>query len=130
MIASITEYLEELKEAFVPTVAKAEEDAEDNNDEAGDDDEDEDDEDDEDEDDEDEDAVVDQFDALREELRNTEKGKELNHHYMECVERVHKAQEDPNYAEAEYKEDCVEEFFHLQHYLDEHAAPRLFDKLK
>jgi ubiquinol-cytochrome c reductase subunit 6 len=49
---------------------------------------------------------------------------------MECAERVTKAQEDPNYADAEYKEDCVEEFFHLHHYINECAAPKLFDHLK
>lgn len=49
---------------------------------------------------------------------------------MECVERVQKAKEDPNYEDLENKEDCVEEFFHLQHYLDECAAPRLFSQLK
>lgn len=49
---------------------------------------------------------------------------------MECAERVHKQQEQPGYEDLEYKEDCVEEFFHLQHYLDSCAAPRLFNKLK
>ena len=80
--------------------------------------------------DEDEEEGVDQLDALREECKNTEEGKHLVHHYMECVERVTKQQEDPEYENLDYKEDCVEEFFHLQHYLDSCAAPRLFDKLK
>lgn len=131
MISSITEYLEELKESFVPTVAKAEDDVdEEKEDDGGDDDED-DDEDEDDEDDEDEEEEVgDQFDELREECKNTPEGQNYAHHYMECVERVHKAEEQPGYEDAEYKEDCVEEFFHLQHYVDNCAAPRLFNKLK
>jgi len=74
--------------------------------------------------------VSDQYDTLRAECQETEEGKHLLHHYMECAERVTKAQEDPNYADAEYKEDCVEEFFHLHHYINECAAPKLFDHLK
>ena len=125
MISSITAYLEGLKDAFVPTVAKAEEDVEEDVDE----DEEDEDEDDEDED-QDEEEQGDQLDALREECKATEEGKHLVHHYLECAERVAKAQEQPGYEDLPYKEDCVEEFFHLQHYLDECAAPRLFDKLK
>lgn len=49
---------------------------------------------------------------------------------MECAERVKLEQAQPGYAELDHKEDCVEEFFHLQHYLDSCASPRLFDKLK
>ncbi|KAL3235122.1 Cytochrome b-c1 complex subunit 6, mitochondrial [Nakaseomyces bracarensis] len=119
MISSITDLLEELKEAIVPVAEAAEEEPVDDEEEDEDEDE-----------DEDEEETVDQLDALREECKNTEEGKHLVHHYMECVERVTKQQEDPNYEELEYKEDCVEEFFHLQHYLDSCAAPRLFDKLK
>ncbi|QEU60987.1 Qcr6 [Kluyveromyces lactis] len=122
MISSITAYLEELKEAFVPTVAKAEDDVEEDE---------EDEEDDEDEDDEDEEEEQgDQLDALREECKSTEEGKHLVHHYLECVERVQKAQEEPGYEDLAYKEDCVEEFFHLAHFVDECAAPKLFDYLK
>ncbi|CAI4426742.1 AEL_collapsed_G0016220.mRNA.1.CDS.1 [Saccharomyces cerevisiae] len=47
-----------------------------------------------------------------------------------CAERVKIQQQQPGYADLEHKEDCVEEFFHLQHYLDTATAPRLFDKLK
>ncbi|SCU85048.1 LAFA_0D13586g1_1 [Lachancea sp. 'fantastica'] len=164
-MGSFTEFLGELKEAFVPTVAEAadaspeqpsknhdnvaepevnnsddgdEESKEEESGEAeeekegGDEDEEEEDED-EDEDDEDEEEeeeVGDQMDQLREECKNKEDAKPLVHHYMECVERVHKAQEDPGYADSEHKEDCVEEFFHLQHHLDGCVAPRLFDRLK
>ncbi|SCW01155.1 LAFE_0D06304g1_1 [Lachancea fermentati] len=129
MISSITEYLEELKEAIVPTVARAEDEEETEDVEGGDDDDDDEDED-EDEDDEDEEEQVDQLDELRESCKNTEEAKPLVHHYLECVERVHKAQEEPGYADAHYKEDCVEEFFHLQHHIDSCVAPQLFDRLK
>lgn len=94
-------------------------------------DEDDDDEDeDDDDDDEEEEEEGDQLDRLREQCSNTARGQELKHHYLECSERVQKQKEDPNYADLDYKEDCVEEFFHLQHYLDECASPRLFSKLK
>lgn len=90
----------------------------------------EDEEDEDEEEDEEEEEEGDQFDKIRAQCEDTEKGRELKHHYLECAARVDKAQEDPNYADSEYKEDCVEEFFHLQHYLDECAAPRLFSQLK
>lgn len=90
-----------------------------------------DDEDDDDEDDEDEDEEAeDQFDALKKECSELPSIKPFVHHYEECVERVTKEQEEPDYAEKAYKEDCVEEFFHLQHALTECAAPKLFNKLK
>lgn len=92
--------------------------------------EDDEDEDDEDDEDEDEDEAVDQLDELREECKQKPEGQSVVHHYMECAERVQKAQEQPGYEDLEYKEDCVEEFFHLQHYLDSCVAPRLFNKLK
>ncbi|SCU97725.1 LADA_0H07888g1_1 [Lachancea dasiensis] len=145
MIASITEFLEELKDAMVPTLARAEdEEAEESQEqpaeqeeesgdaEEGDEDEEEEEEDEDDEDDEDdeEEGQADQIDALREECKQKEDTKPLLHHYTECVERVQKAQEDPNYADSEHKEDCVEEFFHLQHHIDSYVAPRLFDRLK
>ncbi|KAF7507449.1 hypothetical protein GJ744_010380 [Endocarpon pusillum] len=50
------------------------------------------------------------------------------HHYDECVERVTAMHEDPNYKGP--KEDCVEEFFHLQHCATQCAAPKLFKALK
>lgn len=81
-------------------------------------------------DEEEEEEEGDQLDRLRDQCSNTARGQELKHHYLECSERVQKQKEDPNYADLDYKEDCVEEFFHLQHYLDECASPRLFSKLK
>lgn len=81
-------------------------------------------------DDEEEEECSDQLEKLKEECKNTESAKPLIHHYMECVKRVEEAQEQPNYEDLSYKEDCVEEFFHLQHYLDGCAAPKLFSKLK
>ncbi|CAI4441574.1 ADM_collapsed_G0017590.mRNA.1.CDS.1 [Saccharomyces cerevisiae] len=86
--------------------------------------------DDDDEDEEEEEEVTDQLEDLREHFKNTEEGKALVHHYEECAERVKIQQQQPGYADLEHKEDCVEEFFHLQHYLDTATAPRLFDKLK
>ena len=112
MFSSILDYIEEIKEQLSPIQAHAQ------------------DEDEEDEEEEEEDEPVDQLDKLRAECKATEKGQGLVHHYMECVERVKKGQELPNYDDLDYKENCVEEFFHLQHYLDQCASPRLFDQLK
>jgi ubiquinol-cytochrome c reductase subunit 6 len=89
----------------------------------------EDDEDDEDDDDEEEEGE-DQFDALKKECAELPSIKPYVHHYEECVERVTKEQEEPGYEDKHYKEDCVEEFFHLQHALNDCAAPKLFFKLK
>ncbi|KAJ8101235.1 ubiquinol-cytochrome C reductase hinge domain-containing protein [Lipomyces tetrasporus] len=55
---------------------------------------------------------------------------EYKHHFDECVERVTKAQEEPGYEDLEYKEDCVEEFFHLSHCVNDCTAPTLFRALK
>jgi ubiquinol-cytochrome c reductase subunit 6 len=38
--------------------------------------------------------------------------------------------EQEDYEQKEYKEDCVEEFFHVKHCIDAHVAPVLFSKLK
>lgn len=146
MLELVGEYWEQLKIAVVPVVAAAEDDdneqheekaaegeekEEENGDEDEDEDEDEDDDDDDDdEDEEEEEEVTDQLEDLREHFKNTEEGKALVHHYEECAERVKIQQQQPGYADLEHKEDCVEEFFHLQHYLDTATAPRLFDKLK
>ncbi|AJV21650.1 CCQ_1a_G0017300.mRNA.1.CDS.1 [Saccharomyces cerevisiae] len=144
MLELVGEYWEQLKITVVPVVAAAEDDdneqheekaaegeekEEENGDEDEDEDEDEDDDDD-DEDEEEEEEVTDQLEDLREHFKNTEEGKALVHHYEECAERVKIQQQQPGYADLEHKEDCVEEFFHLQHYLDTATAPRLFDKLK
>lgn len=96
--------------------------------EEGDDDEDEDE--DEDDEDEDEEETVDPLDTLREECTNTETCKPHLHHFEECIERVTKEQEEEDYEHKPYKEDCVEEFFHLQHCVNDCVAPRLFNKLK
>ena len=132
----------DLKEAFVPAVALADndedeskeeeaaaQDSEENEDADGDESEDEE-EDDEDEDDEDdEDDLVDPLDTLRTKFSETV-CHDAKHHFEECVARVTAAQEEEGYEDREYKEDCVEEFFHLQHCLDQQIAPILFDKLK
>ena len=94
--------------------------------EGGDDDEGDDDDDDED----DEDEVADPLDKLRADCATLPSVKPSLHHYQECVERVTKAQEEPDYAEKEYKEDCVEEYFHLQHHINDCVQPRLFARLK
>lgn len=129
MFESVVEYLEEIKEQLLtPIDAFADDDeGEDTPVENEEDDEEEDDEDDEDEDDE---EGKDPLDVLREEYKNTPEGQKLVHHYEECAARVQKAKEEPGYEELDYKEDCVEEFLHLQHYLDSHTSPRLFSKLK
>lgn len=117
------EQVEESSEESQESEEGSSEDAE----EGGDDDEDDEDED---EDDEDEEEEADPYDKLRDECSKTGECVKYVHHYQECVERVTKSQEDPGYAELAYKEDCVEEFFHLQHCLNDCAAPRLFYKLK
>lgn len=89
---------------------------------------------DEDEDDEDEDEddeeEKDPMDVMREECANTSACKPFGHHFHECVERVTKEMEEEDYASKEHKEDCVEEFFHLQHCINDCVAPNLFYKLK
>ncbi|GAD97083.1 hypothetical protein TERG_07249 [Paecilomyces variotii No. 5] len=52
----------------------------------------------------------------------------VKHHFDECVERVTRNSEDPDYNGP--KEDCVEEFFHLQHCATQCAAPKLWRELK
>ncbi|WLF78282.1 ubiquinol--cytochrome-c reductase subunit 6 [Lodderomyces elongisporus] len=94
------------------------------------DDEDEDDDDEDDEDDEDEEELVDPQVKLNEECAKTIACKPFEHHFHECIERVTKEMEEPDYAHKHYKEDCVEEFFHLQHCVNDCVAPKLFNKLK
>mmetsp|Transcript_8046 Transcript_8046/g.7990 ORF Transcript_8046/g.7990 Transcript_8046/m.7990 type:complete len:157 (-) Transcript_8046:278-748(-) len=101
-------------------------DAEEGDDEDEDEDEDEDDEDEDEEDEE----TVDPLDSLREECTNTQTCKPYLHHFEECIERVTKEQEEEGYEHKAYKEDCVEEFFHLQHCVNDCVSPRLFHKLK
>ncbi|KAH3676421.1 hypothetical protein WICMUC_002052 [Wickerhamomyces mucosus] len=85
---------------------------------------------DEEDDEEEEEGAGDPLDALRAECAEKAEIKPYVHHYAECVERVTKAQEQPGYEDLEYKEDCIEEFFHLQHHINDCVAPRLFYKLK
>lgn len=95
-------------------------------DEAEDEDEDEDEDDD---DDEDEDEQKDPLDELREKYTNTI-CHSFKHHFDECIERVTEAQKQDGYADLDYQEDCVEEFFHLQHCLNEEIKNVLFAKLR
>ncbi|KAG5421470.1 QCR6 [Candida metapsilosis] len=96
----------------------------------GEEDEEEEEDDDDDDDDEDEEEAEDPLDKLKEECTNTTACKPFNHHFHECIERVTKEQEEPDYEHKHYKEDCVEEFFHLEHCINDCVAPRLFNKLK
>ncbi|CAK9438009.1 uncharacterized protein LODBEIA_P23710 [Lodderomyces beijingensis] len=93
-------------------------------------DDDDDDDDDDDEDDEDEEENVDPQVKLTEECVKTVACKPFEHHFHECIDRVTKEMEEPDYAHKSHKEDCVEEFFHLQHCVNDCVAPRLFNKLK
>lgn len=77
-----------------------------------------------------EEELVDPLETMKEECEKSAACHEYAHHFEECVERVTKAQEDPEYEHLEYKEDCVEEFFHLQHCVNDCVAPKLFFKLK
>lgn len=128
MLSTIVEYMNELKEVVYPVIENDSGDSEDK--EVADGDDDEEDEDDDDDDEDEEEEATDPYDQLRKECEQTEEGQRLKHHYLECAERVEKQKEDPNYEELDHKEDCVEEFFHLQHYLDSCASPKLFSKLK
>ncbi|KAH3667062.1 hypothetical protein WICMUC_005409 [Wickerhamomyces mucosus] len=121
MLKFILESLEEVKESFLPTLAKAESEEEDDEEEEDED---------EDDDEDDEEGAGDPLDKLREECATKPDIKHYVHHYAECVERVTKEQEEEGYEDKEYKEDCIEEFFHLQHHLNDCVAPRLFYKLK
>lgn len=67
---------------------------------------------------------------MRKECAETTQCHPFNHHFHECVERVTKEMEEDGYEEKDYKEDCIEEFFHLQHCVNDCVAPRLFGKLK
>ncbi|KAL1572704.1 ubiquinol-cytochrome c reductase subunit 6 [Candida albicans P57072] len=90
----------------------------------------EDDDEDDDEDEEEEEETADPLDTLREECTKTAACKPFDHHFHECIERVTKEQEEPDYEHKHYKEDCIEEFFHLQHCVNDCVAPRLFNRLK
>ncbi|KAK9448785.1 ubiquinol-cytochrome C reductase hinge domain-containing protein [Limtongia smithiae] len=82
------------------------------------------------EEEEEEEDPEDAFPQLQEECAETKICHPFKHHFDECVERVTAAQSEEGYADLEYKEDCVEEFFHLSHCVNECAAPKLFAVLK
>ncbi|KAL2000412.1 hypothetical protein VTN02DRAFT_3096 [Thermoascus thermophilus] len=77
---------------------------------------------------EEEEEVEDIKPKLEEECANSSQCAPFKHHFDECVERVTRQQEDPDYKGP--KEDCVEEFFHLQHCATQCAAPKLWKALK
>lgn len=82
------------------------------------------------EEEEEEEELVDPLDGLREECGKAPACAHAAHHFQECVERVTKEMEEPDYHEKAYKEDCIEEFFHLEHCINDCVAPKLFYKLK
>jgi len=61
---------------------------------------------------------------LEAECANSSHCAPVKHHFDECVERVTQQLDDPDHKGP--KEDCVEEFFHLQHCATQCAAPKLF----
>jgi len=65
---------------------------------------------------------------LEEECANSSQCAPVKHHFEECVERVTRQQEDADNKAP--REDCVEEFFHLQHCATQCAAPKLWRMLK
>ncbi|KIV83138.1 hypothetical protein PV11_05191 [Exophiala sideris] len=107
-----------------------EEGGDDEKDEGGDDNEGGDDEggDDEEEEEEEEEEPVDPKPKIEEDCAKSSQCAGFKHHFDECVERVTAAHEDPDHKGP--KEDCVEEFFHLQHCATQCAAPKLWKALK
>jgi len=82
------------------------------------------------EEEEEEEEPVDPKPALEEECAKSSQCRGYKHHYDECVERVTAHENDPEAHKGQHKEDCVEEFFHLQHCATQCAAPKLFKQLK
>ncbi|EHY60895.1 hypothetical protein ABEF92_005624 [Exophiala dermatitidis] len=80
------------------------------------------------EEEEEEEEPVDPKPKLEEDCARSAQCAGFKHHFDECVERVTAAQEDPDHKGP--KEDCVEEFFHLQHCATQCAAPKLWKQLK
>jgi len=80
------------------------------------------------EEEEEEEEPVDPKPKLEEDCAKSAQCAGYKHHFDECVERVTAAQEDPDHKGPH--EDCVEEFFHLQHCATQCAAPKLFKQLK
>lgn len=81
-------------------------------------------------DEDDEDELSDPLNELREECGKAPACVDATHHFHECVKRVTEEMEEPDYNDKAYKEDCVEEFFHLEHLINDCVAPKLFYKLK
>jgi len=84
--------------------------------------------DDEEEEEEEEEEPVDPKPQLEEDCAKSAQCSGYKHHYDECVERVTSAEENPDHKGP--KEDCVEEYFHLQHCATQCAAVKLFKQLK
>ncbi|KIW63460.1 hypothetical protein PV04_10296 [Phialophora macrospora] len=80
------------------------------------------------EEEEEEEEPVDPKPLLEEECARSAQCQGYKHHFDECVERVTKQEEDADHKGP--KENCVEEFFHLQHCATQCAAPKLFKQLK
>merc|ERR1711939_773225 len=76
--------------------------------------------DDEEEEEEEEEEPVDPKPQLEEDCAKSAQCSGYKHHYDECVERVTSAEENPDHKGP--KEDCVEEYFHLQHCATQCAA--------
>ncbi|KAF5096942.1 hypothetical protein D0Z00_002602 [Geotrichum galactomycetum] len=125
MSSSITSLWTDLVETLLPTVAYADDDEEVEEVEEVEEEEEEE----EDEDDDDEEEPEDVLPALKEKAAEGV-CHSFKHHFDECVERVTAAQQEPDYADREYKEDCVEEFFHLEHCINDQTAGSLFKLLK
>jgi len=81
------------------------------------------------EEEEEEEEPVDAKPKLEEDCARSSQCAGYKHHYDECVERVTYMHEHPDEFKG-HKEDCVEEFFHLQHCATQCAAPKLFKTLK
>merc|ERR1712072_316774 len=75
-----------------------------------------------------EEEPVDPKPQLEEDCAKSAQCSGYKHHYDECVERVTSAEENPDHKGP--KEDCVEEYFHLQHCATQCAAVKLFKQLK
>ncbi|KIW58718.1 hypothetical protein PV05_03217 [Exophiala xenobiotica] len=86
------------------------------------------DDDEEEEEEEEEEEPVDPKPQLEEDCAKSAQCSGYKHHYDECVERVTSAEENPDHKGP--KEDCVEEYFHLQHCATQCAAVKLFKQLK
>ncbi|VVT50572.1 uncharacterized protein SAPINGB_P002808 [Magnusiomyces paraingens] len=131
-MSTFASLLSEIVESLLPTVALAEDEeetVEEESTEEAEEAEEEAEEEDDDDDDDDEEEAEDVFPKLREDAAEGV-CHSFKHHFDECVERVTKAQEEPGYADLDYKEDCVEEFFHLEHCINDNTSSTLFKLLK